>query len=61
MKTASTQYIVDAKGHKKGVYLSIRQYEKMMADLHDLSVIAERKDETTISLSQLKANLKKGL
>jgi hypothetical protein len=45
------QYIIDAKGNRKGVILSIERYEQMTEDLHDLAVVAERRNEqTTISL-----------
>jgi len=53
------QFVVDAKGRKKGVLLSVEQYEKLMEDLHDLAVVAERREETPISLDELKRRLKK--
>jgi PHD/YefM family antitoxin component YafN of YafNO toxin-antitoxin module len=43
------QYIVDKKGHKKGILLTIEQYEKLMEDLHDLAVIAQRSKEKVTS------------
>jgi len=39
------QYVVDAEGRKLAVVLSLEQYEKLMEDLHDLAVVAERRDE----------------
>ena len=56
---AQEQFVIDAKGRKKGVLLSVEQYEKLMEDLHDLAVIAERREETPISLDELKRRLKK--
>jgi prevent-host-death family protein len=56
---AREQYVVDSKGRKTGVLLSLEQYERLMADLHDLAVVAERRDEKTISLDELKRRLKK--
>ena len=53
------KYVVDSKGRKTGVLLSVEQYEKLLEDLHDLAVVAERRDEETISLSELKRRLKK--
>ena len=38
------QYVVDSKGRKTGVLLSLQQYQRLMADLHDLAVVAERRD-----------------
>ena len=53
------QYVVDSKGRKTGVLLSLEQYQRLLADLHDLAVVAERRDEKTISLKELKRRLKK--
>ncbi len=44
----AAEYIVDEKGRKKGVLLSLDHYEQLMEDLHDLSVIAGRKSEKSI-------------
>jgi hypothetical protein len=52
------QYVVDANGNKKGVLLSIERYEQMTEDLHDLVVVAERKNEQTINLEEMKRRLK---
>ena len=42
------KYIIDSKGNRKGVILSIERYEQMTEDLHDLAVVAERRNEQTI-------------
>ena len=52
------QYIIDAKGNRKGVILSIERYEQMTEDLHDLAVVAERRNEQTISFEEMKRRLK---
>lgn len=52
------QYLVDAKGNKKGVLLSIERYEQLTEDLHDLAVIAERRMEEPISFDEMKRRLK---
>lgn len=52
------QFLIDAKGKKTGVLLSIRQYQKLMEDLHDLAVVAERRNEETISLEEMEHQLK---
>ena len=56
---AQEQFVVDAKGRKKAVLLSVGQYEKLLEDLHDLAVVAERREEKPISLVELKRRLKK--
>mgnify|MGYP001559012992 FL=1 len=53
-----TKFIVDESGIKKAVILPVEDYEELLEDIHDLTVIAERKDEPTISLEDLKKRLK---
>jgi PHD/YefM family antitoxin component YafN of YafNO toxin-antitoxin module len=54
---AREQYLVDSKGRKKSVLLSLEQYEKLMEDLHDLAVVAERRKEKPIGIEELKRRL----
>ncbi len=56
---SQAHYVIDAKGKKTGVLLSLRQYQKLMEDLHDLAVVAERKGEKPITLEEMKRRLKK--
>ena len=51
------QFIVDQKGKKTAVVISLEDYKRLMEDLHDLSVVAERRHEPTISLDELKQRL----
>jgi len=59
MKKFQEQYIVDKKGQKKAVILPIEEYEELLEDLHDLVIIAERRDEPTVNFDELKRRLKK--
>ena len=43
------EFIVDAKGRKKAVVIPFDTYEKLMEDLADLAVAAERREERTVS------------
>ncbi|MGQ9571399.1 MAG: type II toxin-antitoxin system RelE family toxin [Thermodesulfovibrionales bacterium] len=52
------QYLVDESGQKTAVVLPVEEYEELLEDVHDLAVIAERKDEPAISLDELKKRLK---
>ena len=54
----NSQFIIDQSGTKKAVILPIEDYEELLEDIHDLAVIAERKDEPTVSLEDLKKKLK---
>jgi len=56
---SQAQYVIDDKGRKTGVLLSLKWYEKLLEDLHDLAVIAERKNERPIPLEKMKRRLKK--
>ena len=56
---ANEQYVVDSEGRKMAVLLSLEDYEKLMQDLHDLAIVAERREEEAISLQELKRRLKK--
>jgi len=54
-------FIVDNEGKRLAVVLPIEEYEELMEDLHDLSVIAERKDEDVISFEDVKRELEENL
>ena len=59
MNAVQEQYVVDANGKKMGVILSLRHYQQLMEDLHDLAVVAERREEKPVSLEEMKRRLKK--
>ena len=52
------QYVVDGDGKRTAVILPVEQYERLLEDLHDLIVVAERRDEEPISLAELQRRLK---
>lgn len=51
------QYVVDTKGKKLGVILSLERYRRLIEDLHDLAKVAERREEQPISLEEMKRRL----
>ncbi len=53
------QFIVDGSGRTTGVLLPLRRYRKLMEDIHDLAIVAERRKEKPIPLAELKRRLKK--
>ena len=55
------QCVVNAQGKKTGVLLSLTQYQKLLEDLHDLAVIAERRNEEPISLEEMQRRLYDGI
>jgi PHD/YefM family antitoxin component YafN of YafNO toxin-antitoxin module len=52
------QYIVDNKGKKTAIILPMKQYEQLLEDLHDLAIVAERRNEPLISLEEMKGIVK---
>ena len=54
---AVERYVIDEKGQRVAVILPLKEYEKLQEDLHDLAVAAERRDEETLSLAELKKRL----
>jgi PHD/YefM family antitoxin component YafN of YafNO toxin-antitoxin module len=58
VKKVNTQFIVDETGAKTAVILPLEEYEEMLEDIHDLAIIAERKDEPNVSLEEIQKRLK---
>jgi PHD/YefM family antitoxin component YafN of YafNO toxin-antitoxin module len=54
LMAAVEQYVIDENGNKVAVILPLTEYQHLKEDLHDLAMVAERRDEGTISLSELK-------
>lgn len=59
MSAVAERYVVDAKGRKTGVILPLKRYRKLLEDLHDLAVVAERRAEPNVSLEEVKRRLKR--
>ncbi len=59
MSLLNAQYVVDRKGGKTAVLLPYKRYEQLLEDLHDLAVVAERREETPISWEEMKRRLRK--
>ena len=51
------QFVVDAKGKKIGVILPLRRYQRLLEDMHDLAIVAERRSEEPVSLEEMKRRL----
>ena len=58
MRTVEANYITSPSGRKKAIILPIREYQRLLEDLHDLSVVAERRDETPVSLAEMMQRMK---
>lgn len=53
------QYLTDDSGQRTAVVLPISDYEKLLEDLEDLAVVAERRDEPVIPHEDFVADLKR--
>lgn len=51
------RYVVDDKGKKASVIISVRDYQRRLEDLHDLAIVAERRGEPAISLEEVQRRL----
>ena len=57
--SATVQFLTNEKGRKTAVVLGIDDYEKLLEDLDDLAVIAERRGEETTLHDEFKKGLKR--
>jgi PHD/YefM family antitoxin component YafN of YafNO toxin-antitoxin module len=53
------QFIVDKEGHKTAVIVPVDEYEELLEDLHDLAIIAERRNEPHLAWNDVKERLKR--
>jgi PHD/YefM family antitoxin component YafN of YafNO toxin-antitoxin module len=53
----TTQYLTDESGEKVAVVIPIADYDALMEDVADLVCVAERRDETRMSLEEVKKQL----
>jgi hypothetical protein len=56
---ATVQYLTDEKGKKTAVVMPIDDYEKLLEDMDDLAIIAERRNEETIPHEEFKRSIKR--
>jgi len=54
MAKTKERFIINEKGQKEAVVLDVEAYENLLENLNDLRLIAERKNEATISRNCLK-------
>ena len=59
MKSQKERFILDSAGMKTDVILPLSDYEKLLEDIHDLAVIAERRNEEPVSMDEMKKKLYK--
>jgi PHD/YefM family antitoxin component YafN of YafNO toxin-antitoxin module len=55
----AVQYVTDEAGERKAVLLALEEYERLVEDLADLAVAAERREEPTVPHSQFVEELRR--
>ncbi len=59
MARVEEKYVTDGTGRKTAVIIPIGRYRRMLEDLHDLRIVAERRDEPTMSFRELEKRLRR--
>ncbi len=59
MAALRNRLVVAKKGKRTRIVLSLKHYQRLIEDLHDLAVIAERRSERPISFATLKRRLRR--
>lgn len=58
MAATREKFVVDKQGKKKEVIIPFARYERLLEDLHDLAIVAERRKEKPVSMQELKKHLR---
>ena len=59
LKDLHPAYIIDKNGDKKSIIFSISDFRELIEDIEDLALVAERREEPTVSHKELLSELKK--
>jgi hypothetical protein len=59
IKELQVQYITNETGKKTAVILPIEEFQGLMEDLADLTIVAERRDEPVVSHEDVLIEFKK--
>ena len=57
MAREKIRFLVDQRGRKQSVVISMKEYQELLEDLSDLVIIADRKSEPAESLEAVKKRL----
>ncbi|MDP3186774.1 MAG: hypothetical protein Q8M58_16065 [Anaerolineales bacterium] len=59
IKELQAQYVTNDTGKKVAVILPIEEFEELLEDIEDLAVLAERREEPTVTHAEVLAQLKR--
>ncbi len=54
MTTSQAQYLVDEAGKRTAVLLPLKEYQRLLEDMRDLAVVAERRNEDSIGIDEMR-------
>ena len=57
LKGLHAQFVIDDSGNKISVILPIGEFEEIIEDMEDLAILAERREEPTLSHEQVMIRL----
>ena len=57
MARQKIRFLVDERGRKRSVVISMKEYQELLEDLSDLALIADRKNESAEPLEAVKKRL----
>ena len=61
LKDPERRYVTDSRGNKRAVIVPLPEYRRLMEDLHDFAVVAERRQEPPVSFEQIRRLKARGL
>jgi hypothetical protein len=59
LKQLKPQYVTNEAGERTAIILPIEEFQELLEDVEDLAVLAERRDEPTVSHEQLVTELRR--
>jgi len=59
LKQLKLQYITNEAGERTAIILPIEEFQELLEDVEDLAVLAERREDPTVSHEQLVTELRR--
>ena len=59
LKQLKPQYVTNEAGERTAIILPIEEFQELLEDVENLAVLAERRDEPTVSHEPLVAELRR--
>ena len=59
LKQLKPQYVTNEAGERTAIILPIEEFQELLEDVEDLAVLAERREDPTVSHEQLVTELRR--